>query len=183
MLSIHKINPMFRAVGTVGAVAALVGGITFANLTSNTVALSPNNLTSATAALAIAGSCPATTTTPIPGLTDASLAPGHSTSVSFCLGNTGDVPLSVSVSVPQNLTADSAAQATTLTITCTTEGTLSTTLSAWSNGASFAFPAPLPATTGNQDSCTATAALSNGYSSNGHTIPQFDINFTGNQSS
>jgi hypothetical protein len=35
---------MVRAVGVMGAVSALVGGITFAQLTSNTVALSPNTL-------------------------------------------------------------------------------------------------------------------------------------------
>jgi hypothetical protein len=44
MVSIRSINPMVRAVGTMGAVAAVVGGITFAALTSNTVALSPNTL-------------------------------------------------------------------------------------------------------------------------------------------
>jgi len=44
MLHLRNINPMVRAVGVMGAVSALVGGITFAQLTSNTVALSPNTL-------------------------------------------------------------------------------------------------------------------------------------------
>lgn len=44
MLHITKINPMVRAIGTVGAVAALVGGITFAQFQTNTVALTANEL-------------------------------------------------------------------------------------------------------------------------------------------
>ena len=44
MFHITKINPMVRAVGTMGAVVALVGGITFASLTSNTVTLADNQL-------------------------------------------------------------------------------------------------------------------------------------------
>ena len=174
---------MVRAIGTMGAVAALVGGITFAQgLTSNTVALSPNNMTTATASLAIASTCP-TTGTSLTGLQDSSLAPGGTTSVPFCLDNTGGVPMTVSVSIPQDLTTSVAAQNTTLTIACPTEGTLSTTLSSWSNGASFAFPNSLPDTTGNTDSCTATATLSSSYTgSGGETIPAFSIDFTGNQS-
>jgi hypothetical protein len=53
MLHLRNINPMVRAVGTMGAVSALVGGITFAQLTSNTVALSPNTLSTGTANLEI----------------------------------------------------------------------------------------------------------------------------------
>jgi hypothetical protein len=53
MLHLHNINPMVRAVGTMGAVSALVGGITFAQLTSNTVALSANTLSTGSANLEI----------------------------------------------------------------------------------------------------------------------------------
>ena len=177
---------MARAVGTMGAIAALVGGVTFAatGLTSNTVALTPNDLTTASATLAIGAgtNCPAGNTTATTGLQDGSLAPGGSTAVPFCLDNTSTVPMIVSVSIPQNLTGSTAAQDTTLNITCGTSGTLSTSLSAWSNGTTFAFPNTLPATT--IDDCTATATLSSSYGgAGGETIPQFDINFTGNQSS
>ncbi len=75
MFTIHKINPMVRAVGTMGAVAALVGGITFANLTSNTVALTPNNLTSATAALQIGPNCSTLNSSSTPGFAVTSLVP------------------------------------------------------------------------------------------------------------
>ena len=183
MLGLRKINPLVRAIGTVGAIAALVGGVTFALNTSNTVALTPNDLTTATASLGIGAgtSCP-TSNTSTTGLQDPSLAPGGSTSVPFCLDNTGGVPLVVSVSIPQDLTTSTAAQDTTLTITCPIEGTLSTTLSNWSNGASFAFPNQLPFSTGNVDNCTATAALSTSYTgSGGEAIQAFSINFTGTQ--
>ena len=182
MLSIRKLNPMVRSIGTMGVVAGLVGVVTFAAATSNTVALSPNNITTATASLAISATTNCTTgnTTVITGFQDSSLAPGASTAVSFCLDNTGGVPMFVSATIPQILTANTAAQATTLTITCGTEGTLSTTLSAFSNGASFAFPTALSA--GSVDNCTATAALSGTYATNGDTIPQFDIDFVGTQS-
>ncbi|GEM_PF-1622949 len=53
MLNLRNINPMVRAVGTMGAVAALTTGITFAQLTSNTVALSSNTLSTGSANLEI----------------------------------------------------------------------------------------------------------------------------------
>jgi hypothetical protein len=53
MLRLRKINPMVRAIGTMGAVAAVAGGFTFAQLTSNTVALSGDSVDSGTAALQI----------------------------------------------------------------------------------------------------------------------------------
>lgn len=187
MISIHKINPMARAIGTMGVVAAVVGGITFAQtgLTSQTVALSPNNLSTATAGLYIAagntcngegGSGDTTATT---GLQDSSLIPGGSAAtVSFCLDNTGGVPLNVTASIPQVPISGVAASDTTLTVTCNTEGTLSATLSNWGPGT---FSTPILA--GTYDNCTASAALSNSYTGvGGDVIPQFDINFIGNQS-
>ncbi len=50
---LRKISPMVRAIGTMGAVAAVVGGITFAQLTSNTVALYGNELDATTHVLQI----------------------------------------------------------------------------------------------------------------------------------
>lgn len=190
MISLRKINPMARAIGTMGAVAALVGGITFAatGLTSNTVALSPNTLTTATASLAIASgtSCNNSPDTgagdgpSTPGLNDSSLVPGGSTSVNFCLDNTGGVPLTVSASIPQDLSGSTAAGDTSLTVTCNTEGSIGPqALSTWSGGA---FGTALPA--GTSDNCTATAALNSTYGgSGGEVIPAFAIDFVGNQPS
>lgn len=183
MFRLRNINPMARAIGTVGAVAALAGGITFANLTTPTVALTPNNLVTATAALAIGAgtTCPGGDTTATPGFTTSTpLVPGGpAVTTKFCLDNKGNIPLTVSSSIP-TLPTGTAAGNTSLTIACTTEGTLSvanSTLSSWSGGA---FPVQLPA--GSQDNCTASAKLSSSYTGKGgETIPSFDIDFVGNQ--
>lgn len=177
-----KINPMVRAIGTMGAVAALVGGITFAQgLSSNTVALSPNNITTGTAAIQISpsdGTTCGTFGSSTTGLQDTSLAPGSSTSVDFCLNNNGSIPLTLTASIPQSLTTSVAAQNTTLTVNCTpNEGSLSATLSSWGPGT---FGGILPS--GATDQCTATAALSTSYTgSGGEAIPAFSIDFIGNQ--
>lgn len=178
---------MVRAIATMGAVAAIAGGITFASLTSNTVALSPNNITTSTATLAIGAgsSCPGGDTTSTTGFQVSSLAPGATSTLPFCLDNTGGVPLTVTVSIPKSLASSTAAQQTTLTITCPTEGTLSTTLGNWGDN-SYAFPNPLPANegAGSVDDCTASVSLSGNYNGGGgESITQFDIDFTGNQSS
>lgn len=176
MWSIRKINPMARAVGTMGAVAALVGGITFAAATSNTVALTPNNITTGTAALVIGPAGCATTGTTQQGFAVSSLAPGDSTSVSFCLDNMGTVPLSISTVVPQNLSGSAAAQATTLSVDCGLGGALAGPLSGYGPAA---FANPLPA--GGAVNCTATATLSSSFTGNGEAIPAFSVNYTGTQ--
>jgi len=90
MLSIHKINPMFRAVGTVGAVAALVGGIT-----SNDVTLTANTINSATASLKVFDGSTYTTTST--GFTVTNLVPGTGVTNPFFLENDGGVALNLSV--------------------------------------------------------------------------------------
>lgn len=181
MLSLRNINPMVRSIGTMGAVAALVGGITFASLTSNTVALTPNDMTTGTASLLIGNASCTGLGTSTTGLQDSALAPGSSATVTFCLDNTGSVPLTLTASIPQNLSGSTAAAYTTLNIVCGNEGTLAlsnSTLSAWSGGA---FPNALA--NGALDTCTATATLSNSYpGAGGEAIPAFTVNFVGNQS-
>ena len=174
---------MVRAVGTMGAVAALAGGITFASLTSNTVALTPNNLTTSTASLAIGAgtTCPTGNTTATPGFTTATpLVPGGAAvKTNFCLDNTGNTPLLVTASIP-TLPTGTAAADTTLSITCTTEGGLTNNTQTLSTFATTAFTNQLPANT--VDDCTASATLSNSYTgSGGENIPQFDIDFIGSQ--
>lgn len=183
MFKLHKINPMARAIGTMGAVVALAGGITYAAMQSNTVALSPNNLVTATAALAIGNgtTCPGGDTTSTTGFTNANkLVPGGpAVTKAFCLDNTGDIPLTVSVSIP-TLPTGPAATATTLSMSCTTEGTLTNNTQTLASFATTAFVVALPA--GTQDNCTASATLSNSYSGSGNeAIPAFDLNFVGNQ--
>jgi len=181
MLSLHKINPMVRAVGTMGAVVAVVGGVTFANLQSNTVALSPNTLSSATASLAIGAdtSCPEGNTTSTTGL-NAKLVPGQpSDPFAFCLDNTGDVPLHITAQIPTDFTGSAIPPtAVTLTINCPTIGQLSGTLDQFANPVGF--PGATLATNAPED-CTATATLSASFAGSGQTVTPFDINFVGNQ--
>lgn len=181
MLSLRKINPMARAVGTMGIVATMVGAVTFANLTSNVVALDPNNIDVASASLVIDnnGSCADNSPTTVTGLQSTNLAPGGSVTKNFCIRNTGEVPLAIGGTVAEavagTLALSTAAQATTLTIQCGTDGPVSGALNtSWTT----VFPTALaPATT---ELCTATAALSSGFGgSGGDVIPQFAIKFSG----
>ena len=101
--TIRKISPMVRAVGTMGAVAAVVGGITFAQIPSNTVKLTDNTLTSGTAALAIGATntCPTGDTASTPGMSFTNLQPTvASGAFTFCLQNTGNVPLNLTINTP-----------------------------------------------------------------------------------
>ena len=176
---------MVRAVGTMGAVAALVGGITFAALTSNTVALSPNTLSAASANLEIAAgkgdSCTDYKTDKVAGFTNVKLTPGVvSDPVLFCLKNTGDVPLDITTAIPQAAFSGSPISPAdvTLDITCDS-GTPSSagTLNAYTGGT------PLGATLGIGDatSCSATVELSSGFTGPGTTVNSFDIQFVGTQ--
>jgi hypothetical protein len=182
-MRITKFSPIARAVGVMGATAALVTGVTFANLTSNAVAISPNTITTAGASLTISagiknvvtGACAGTGTT-TPGITAHSLAPGSSTNiVPFCLGNTGDVNMSITASITPNLSASVAAQSTTLTVTC--GDALVGTLSTWGPAT---FTTNIAAHTA--ENCTAQATLSSSYSGTAsEVIPSFDVNFVGTQ--
>lgn len=182
MINIRKISPLVRAIGTMGAVAAIAGGITFAQLTSNTVALSPNTLTTDTASILIGTGITDTTCDnagdTAPGVVATSFKPGDpATTVNFCLDNTSDFSQTLTANIPQTPMNSDAAAATTFTITCTIEGTLTSNLNTWGPGT---FANPLPANT--SDACTASAALSGSYTGSGvSTIPGFVVNFVGTQ--
>jgi hypothetical protein len=100
MLSIRNINPMVRAIATMGAIAALVGGVTFAQLTSNTVALTSNSIDSATATLQISNDN-STYSNSATGFTFSGVVPGGAASPNqtFYLKNTGSTDLTLSSSI------------------------------------------------------------------------------------
>ncbi|HSX05925.1 MAG TPA: hypothetical protein VLF69_05625 [Candidatus Saccharimonadales bacterium] len=182
MFSIRKINPMVRAVGTMGAVGALVGGITFAALTSNTVALTQNTLTSATAALQIGlgngGNCTDLSSTSKPGMT-VKLTPGvPSTQYLFCLKNTGDVSLDLTTAIPQAALVGSPIPPAdvTLDMTCGSSNS-SGTLDQYTGGTPLGTLAA-----GATVDCNATAELSSSFTGPGTTVNPFDIQFVGTQS-
>lgn len=100
-LSTSRINPVARAVMVIGAVAALVTGITFAALSSQAT-LTGNTIASGTALLQVAA---AGTETPC-GTFDSTAAgfnfvvasgTGDSQIESFCLKNAGDAALATTV--------------------------------------------------------------------------------------
>lgn len=181
MLGISKINPMVRAIGTMGAIVAVAGGVTFAALQSNTVALSPNSLTSATAAIAIGDgtSCPQGDAATVPGLT-AALVPGVASAPrAFCFDNGSPIPLTLTAQVTGDFTGSSFSPAdVTLTLNCGDMGTLSGTLEQYFSPVPFA--APLGANS--QVNCTETATLAaNSAGAGGGTLKDFDVKFVGNQ--
>ena len=95
MVNIQKINPMARAIGVIGAVAALVTATTFAALTSNSVALDNSQFSTQSASLKIWNG--AIYTTSATGFDFDNLALGTpSSEFTFWLQNDGTAPLTVS---------------------------------------------------------------------------------------
>ncbi len=102
MFKLHKINPMVRAIGTMGAIVAIAGGITYAQLTSNTVKLT-NNTLNANAQLQIWDSNAKTWGNTVPGFNFTGMVPGGQPSQTeyFSLKNTGNTPLAINVKFDQ----------------------------------------------------------------------------------
>ena len=194
MLGVHKINPMVRAIGTMGAVAALVGGITFAQaFNSNTVKLTDNTISTPSLGLAVSApvgdTCPAvgaaSWTTSMPGMTITNL--NGTQTYTFCLENTSDTgsgPMSVIMTSPSAITTTGSLADTdvTLNVACGSTatpgagGTLDTfnTTDGYVVDSSFA--------QGTVDTCTATATLNSGYSGSGGSVNPFELDFVGSQS-
>lgn len=183
MLKIFKINPLFRSIGIVAAVTALAGGITYASLNSNTAALSPNDLTSSTAALGIGAgngnACDNAGVGPVAGL-DTALIPGvPSNPLYFCLSNTGSTPLNVTVGIPQGPLSGSQIPANdvTLTLNCYGGTQVSGTLDQFTGGSAL-----VSLGSGATTDCNAVATLTSNYTGQGgQTVNSFDIDFVGNQ--
>ena len=95
---INKISPLARAVLVIGAVAALVTGITMAQFNS-TATLTDNTLASASAELLVDGSDEDTEpTSSEPGFDFDGLAPGEESDVeTLLLRNAGDLDMNVTV--------------------------------------------------------------------------------------
>jgi hypothetical protein len=194
MFSIRKISPMVRAVGTMGAVAALVGGITFAQLSSSPVTLTNDTLDSATASLGIGLSTSCTTSSNTQtGMDFTNLLPGVASSpFAFCLTNTGGAstgtPLNLTISTP---TTDNIGNIpfgdVTLAVTCGGAGTddgsavnFSATLSSINNNPTSLSGNALSNTPGsNVWTCQATATLANSVTTSGGTVTPFELDFVG----
>lgn len=94
----RQINPVIRAVAVIGAVMALVTGVTFAAL-QDSVTLQNNTIASANADLLIYDG--ATFSETAPGFTVTDLVPGEgSQEYKFYLKNNGAAPLKIAATVP-----------------------------------------------------------------------------------
>ncbi|HSW80209.1 MAG TPA: hypothetical protein VLG47_05525 [Candidatus Saccharimonadales bacterium] len=98
MFKLHKINPMARALGTMGAVVALAGGITFA-LTSQPVVLADNSI-NASASLQISNG--GAYSGSVTGFNFSGMVPGGAASPdqTFYLKNNGTNAVSLALNVP-----------------------------------------------------------------------------------
>ncbi|PJE65715.1 hypothetical protein COU91_00130 [Candidatus Saccharibacteria bacterium CG10_big_fil_rev_8_21_14_0_10_47_8] len=95
MLGIKKFSPVARSIGTVGAVVALAGGVTFAALTSNSVVLADSQFSTGTASLKIWDGDSYEFSAP--GFNFTNVVPGTETSAfTFWLKNDGTTDLNVS---------------------------------------------------------------------------------------
>jgi hypothetical protein len=101
MVGILKMSPLLRAIGVIGAVAALVTGITFASLNSS-VTLTNSSVLTTTADLKVYDFTPGDEgyKSSAPGFTVTGLIPGTGVTKQFYLQNSGGVPLKVTARVP-----------------------------------------------------------------------------------
>jgi hypothetical protein len=95
-----KLGIIGRAIGSVGAVVALAGGITYAALTSNTATLSQSTISTGTASLKIYNFPDGQWETSAPGFQITKLVPGTGVDEHFYLQNDGDSSLDVTATVP-----------------------------------------------------------------------------------
>jgi len=179
---LSKFNPVARAIAVIGATAGLVTGVTFAALTSNTVALAPNSFALASASLEIGANCDVTGTADVPGFTNVQLSPGvESAAVPFCLANTGDVAMDITAEVPDFGVLGGGQidpHQITLTLVCTGDQPVSGPLD------QFTGTDVVASNLGADEevSCSATAKLASDFDDDdGGTVPEFRIEFTGTQ--
>jgi hypothetical protein len=97
MLQFTKINPLARAIGVIGAVAALTTGVTFAALNSQAT-LTNTTISSATADLLLWDGDTFESTAP--GFTITDLVPGTGVEKPLYFKNAVGVPLAVTAHVP-----------------------------------------------------------------------------------
>ncbi|HSW84997.1 MAG TPA: hypothetical protein VLF79_00070 [Candidatus Saccharimonadales bacterium] len=103
MFRLRNINPMARAIGTMGAVAALVGAVTFAQLQTNTVTLAANEMDVTSDVLRISNG--GAFSTSVPGFSNTSLVVGNEgPKQAFYFQNLANANLSISADIPDSPT-------------------------------------------------------------------------------
>lgn len=193
MLNIRKINPAARAIGTVGAVVALAGGVTFAALQSQAT-LTGNTIASASATLLVSstpacGAATGTFTHSETGFAFTGLVPGGADSgaKNFCLKNTGTDNMTMNVVIPSlptwTVTPSGSVDNSkvNLAFSCTgAGGTFSVTDNVndiWFNTANLSGGTLNAGTT---DACTVTASMtSSAFTGESASSTTFNLTFTG----
>ena len=100
---LRNISPLFRAVGVIGAVTAIVTGITFAQGLGGSATLTGTTINSASGGLMIwNGSAYASTAT---GFTITGLVPGTGVNENVYLQNNGGVPEAITATIPTTPTS------------------------------------------------------------------------------
>lgn len=195
MISIRKISPMVRAIGTMGAVAAIAGGITFAQLTSNTAALDANSIDSGTASLQISTDN-ATWADTATGFTFTGVVPGGAVSPNqtFYIKNNGTTDLTLNAQINQQPTWTGGTVTNSLvflSVTCVSQTTGPTVTLGYpgndmvtlANGIGTDFTGGV-INAGDQDTCTANVSMGSGaYAGSGVTENNaFNLDLTGTSS-
>jgi hypothetical protein len=174
-----------RAVGVIGATLALVAGVTFANLTSNNVTLTANQLSTATASLKLVDGANANAlVTTLPGFNFVNLLPGvESSAFVFKLNNDGTSPLNISATFPDLSPSVTGIALTKIHLKIAAAGSLdpavNTTLDLLSN-TSVVLPGS-PVGAGATQSYNVTATIDPTYVGAGGTLAPFTLTFTGTQ--
>ena len=180
-----------RAVGVIGATAAVIIGVTFATGLSSQATLNNNTLSSANASLLLwNGSSFASTA---PGFTVTGLVPGHGSGpLPFYFQNNGGVDLDITAHVPAAPSSSGFSGWQNLTLHINNDAThqaIDTTMQDLLNGQVSLPGNPLPAgSTGNSNvagtpgNYTATwDIVPASVTGNQVTVGSFDIVFTGTQ--
>ena len=174
-----------RAVGVIGATVALVAGVTFANLTSNNVTLTANQLSTATASLMLldGGNSDAPVNT-LPGFNFVNLLPGvESSAFVFKLNNAGTSPLNISATFPNLTPSVTGISLTKIHLKIAAAGSLdpavNTTLDLLSS-TTVTLPGS-PVGVGSIQQYNVTATIDPTYAGAGGTLAPFTLTFTGTQ--
>lgn len=177
-----------------GAVVALAGGITLAQIPSNTVTLENNTLVDATASLGIGltQNCTDQDTSPVQGMNFKNLQPTvTSPDFTFCVENTGGTdtgaPMNITIGIPAGAFTSSTINANniTLAISCGVGGSFtgavgfSQSLGSLSGAPASLSANPLNNSSNNVWSCHANVTPDSTVTTSGGSLTPFSIDFAG----
>ena len=186
----NRASIIVRAVGVIAATSALVTGVTWAALTSNTATLTSTTINSATASLKLWDGDSFETSAP--GFTITGLVPGTGSEQAFYFQNDGEVPLKLKAKIPALPSSSGFAGWENAKVTFTDEQnntTVTTDMLALSTGDGVELPGDL--TAGAQGNSAAAGTEGNfkakfdiapsSITGGQVTIDAFNIEFTGTQ--